>query len=65
MFIIGEDDRVIADPDPGRLELDLRGWVGTDANGYEWERVIILPTGVSFGKNSEVFAGPPAEFFPL
>ena len=44
MFIIGEDDRVIADPDPGRLDLDLKGWVGTDANGYEFGRKMLSAT---------------------
>ena len=34
VFIIGEDDRLIAHPNPYRLGLDLKGWVGTDANGY-------------------------------
>ena len=29
VFIIGEDDRLIAHPNPYRLGLDLRGWVGT------------------------------------
>ena len=36
VFIIGENDLVIAHPDPGRLGLDLKGWVGTDINGYEF-----------------------------
>ena len=36
VFIIGENDQFIAHPDPGRLGLDLNGWVGTDANGYEF-----------------------------
>ncbi len=36
VFIIDEDDLVIGHPDPGRLGLDLKGWVGTDANGYEY-----------------------------
>ena len=36
VFIIGEDDRLIAHPNPYRLGLDLRGWVGTDANGYNY-----------------------------
>ena len=34
VFIIDKDDIVIAHPDPGRIGLDLNGWVGTDANGY-------------------------------
>ena len=35
-FIIDEDDLVIGHPDPDRLGLDLKGWVGTDANGYNF-----------------------------
>ena len=36
VFIIDENDLVIAHPDPERLGLDVKGWVGTDANGYEF-----------------------------
>ncbi len=36
VFIIDENDLVIAHPDPERQGLDLNGWVGTDANGYEF-----------------------------
>ena len=36
VFIIDENDLVIAHPDPGRLGLDVKGWVGTDANGYNF-----------------------------
>ena len=36
VFIIDENDLVIGHPDPERLGLDLKGWVGTDANGYEF-----------------------------
>ena len=36
LFIIDENDLVIGHPDPGRLGLDLKGWVGTDANGYNF-----------------------------
>ena len=35
-FIIDENDLVIGHPDPLRLGLDLKGWVGTDANGYNF-----------------------------
>ncbi len=35
-FIVDENDLVIGHPDPNRLGLDLRGWVGTDANGYNF-----------------------------
>ena len=36
VFIIDENDVVIGHPDPERLGLDLKGWVGTDANGYNF-----------------------------
>jgi hypothetical protein len=36
VFIIDEDDTVISHYDPDRLGLDLNGWVGTDANGYNF-----------------------------
>ena len=36
VFIIDENDLVIGHPDPERRGLDLKGWVGTDANGYEF-----------------------------
>ena len=36
VFIIDADDLVIAHPDPERLGLDVKGWVGTDANGYNF-----------------------------
>ena len=36
VFIIDEKDLVIAHPDPERRGLDVKGWVGTDANGYEF-----------------------------
>ena len=36
VFIIDQNDLVIGHPDPGRIGLDLKGWVGTDANGYEF-----------------------------
>ncbi len=36
LFIIDENGLAIAHPDPGRLGLDLKGWVGTDANGYNF-----------------------------
>ena len=36
MFIIDANDLVIAHPDPNRRGLDLKGWVGTDANGYNF-----------------------------
>ena len=36
LFIIDENDLVVAHPDPGRLGLDLNGWVAIDANGYNF-----------------------------
>ena len=36
VFIIDENDLVVGHPDPERRGLDLNGWVGTDANGYEF-----------------------------
>ena len=36
VFIIDENDMVIGHPDAHRLGLDLKGWVGIDANGYNF-----------------------------
>ena len=36
VFIIDENDVVIGHPDPDRRGLDVKGWVGTDANGYNF-----------------------------
>ena len=36
VFIIDENDLVIGHPDAHRLGLDVKGWVGTDANGYNF-----------------------------
>ena len=36
VFIIDENDTVIGHPDVQRLGLDVKGWVGTDANGYNF-----------------------------
>ena len=36
VFIVDENDLVIGHPDPQRLGLDVKGWVGTDANGYNF-----------------------------
>ena len=44
VFIIDEHDQFIAHPDPGRLGLDLKGWVGTDANGYEFGPAMLAAT---------------------
>ena len=44
VFIIDQNDLVIGHPDPGRLGLDLKGWVGTDANGYEFGSELLAAT---------------------
>ncbi len=44
LFIIDENGLAIAHPDPGRLGLDLNGWVGTDANGYDFGSEILSAT---------------------
>ena len=44
-FIIDEDDLVVGHPDPKRLGLDLKGWVGTDANGYNFGPDMLSATG--------------------
>ena len=36
VFIVDENDLVIGHPDPQRLGLDVKGYVGTDANGYNF-----------------------------
>ena len=44
VFIIGEDDQLIAHPNPYRLGLDLKGWVGTDDNGYNYGAEMLSAT---------------------
>ncbi len=44
VFIIDEDDLVIAHPDADRRGLDLKGWVGTDINGYEFGPEMLAAT---------------------
>ena len=44
VFIIDENDLVIAHPDPERRGLDVKGWVGTDANGYEFGPEMLAAT---------------------
>ena len=44
VFIIDENDLVIAHPDPRRRGLDVKGWVGTDANGYEFGPEMLAAT---------------------
>jgi hypothetical protein len=36
VFIIDEDGNIVSHYNPDRLGLDLNGWVGTDANGYNF-----------------------------
>ena len=36
VFIVDENDTVIGHPDVQRLGLDVKGWVGIDANGYNF-----------------------------
>ena len=44
VFIIDENDLVIAHPEPERRGLDVKGWVGTDANGYEFGPEMLAAT---------------------
>ena len=44
VFVIDQNDLVIGHPDPERLGLDLKGWVGTDANGYEFGPEMLAAT---------------------
>ena len=34
VFVVDQNDDVVGHFEPGRLGLDLKGWVGTDVNGY-------------------------------
>ena len=45
VFIIDEEDHLIAHPNPYRLGLDLKGWVGTDDNGYNYGAEMLSATG--------------------
>ena len=45
VFIIDENDLVIGHPDTNRLGLDLKGWVGIDANGYNFGPEMLSATG--------------------
>ena len=45
VFIIDENDKVIGHPDAQRLGLDVKGWVGTDANGYNFGPDMLSATG--------------------
>ena len=44
VFIIDENDLVIGHPDPERRGLDVKGPVGTDANGYEFGTAMLAAT---------------------
>ena len=62
VFIIGEDDRIAAHPDPQRVGLDVNGWVGTDTNGYNFAPGMLSATDE--GKwVSYVFANPESGDF--
>ena len=45
VFIIDEEDHLIAHPNPYRVGLDLKGWVGTDDNGYNYGAEMLSATG--------------------
>ena len=45
VFVIDENDLVIGHPDANRLGLDVKGWVGTDANGYNFGPDMLSATG--------------------
>ena len=63
VFIIDENDTVISHHDPGRLGLDLNGWVGTDANGYNFGRDMLSAT--EEGKwVTYVYKNPAAGYTP-
>ena len=62
VFIIGEDDRIAAHPDPQRVGLDVNGWVGIDTNGYNFAPEMLSATDE--GKwVSYVFANPDSGDF--
>ena len=44
VFIIDQDARVVAHPDPERVGLDVNGWVGTDINGYHYAPEMLSAT---------------------
>ena len=44
VFFIDQNDLSIAHPDPGRIGLDLNGWAGTDANGYNYGTQMLSAT---------------------
>ena len=44
VFIIDENGKIIGHYDASRLGLDLNGWVGTDANGYNFGTEMLTAT---------------------
>ena len=44
VFIVDENDLVIGHPDLSLIGLDLKGWVGTDANGYIFGQEMLSAT---------------------
>ena len=46
VFIIDENDTVIGHHDPDRRGMDVKGWVGTDVNGYTFGPEMLAATEV-------------------
>ena len=44
VFVADENDALIGHYDPERLGLDLKGWVGTDVNGFEFGTKMLSAT---------------------
>ncbi len=44
VFVVDEDDTVIGHYDPDRRGLDVKGWVGTDINGYNFGPELLAAT---------------------
>ena len=44
VFVVDRDDTVIGHYDPGRRGLDVKGWVGTDVNGYNFGPEMLAAT---------------------
>ena len=65
VFIIDENGKIIGHFDPDRLGLDLNGWVGTDANGYNFgSEMLAAPEEgkwVSYVYNNPEASSPNAE----
>ena len=45
VFIIDEDDILIAHPDTSRVGMDVKGWIGTDGYGYNYGPEMLSATG--------------------